>query len=332
MEPSPWRVFYSYSHKDEEFRKKLGTYLAPLRQTKKIIEWHDRKIEPGANWETEISNELNSADLIVLLVSENFLDSDYCFGVEVEKAMARLKLEQVKVVPILLKPCLWDESKFSTLQFIPRDCKPITTWPSAEEAFMAISREIREIVSAPPTFRKSLASDSESLIATPTKNALELVHNQIKSYAKMYERIRQRMPASHERTKRMEEVFIKMQSLATASYPLLDELIKSPSPGERLAAIAILQVFADERYLPFLVKVIGSEKPFVGYQATKALKFASGALDPNLYPTILLVIKEAQQKLQVAGVGFDTDRFRTLREAEQEVQRYIEELRIYSLK
>ena len=82
-----WRVFYSYSHKDAEQRERLSAFLAPLKHQQKIIEWHDRKIEPGANWETEISVELESADLILLLVSADFLNSEYCFGVEMEKAL-----------------------------------------------------------------------------------------------------------------------------------------------------------------------------------------------------------------------------------------------------
>src|SRR5215467_8520135 len=86
-----WRLFYSYSHKDTELRDRLGTYLAPLKHQQKISEWHDRKIEPGANWETEISSQLESADLVLLLVSADFLASEYCFGVEVDKAMSRLK-------------------------------------------------------------------------------------------------------------------------------------------------------------------------------------------------------------------------------------------------
>jgi hypothetical protein len=65
----PWRVFYSYSHLDAGPRERVGTYLAPLRRQTKIEEWHDRKIESGANWDTEISSRLESAHLILLLLS-----------------------------------------------------------------------------------------------------------------------------------------------------------------------------------------------------------------------------------------------------------------------
>jgi HEAT repeats len=124
----------------------------------------------------------------------------------------------------------------------------------------------------------------------------------------------------------MEQIFEKMRALATASYPLLDELASSPFPGERLAAVAILQVFATEQYLPFLVKLVGSEKPFVGYHATKALRFAVGSLDPHVYPQLLEAIHTAQKALESASVGFDTDRGTVLRAAEEELQQTIQTL------
>src|SRR4051812_26740753 len=105
-----WRVFYSYSHKDGALREQLGTFLAPLRQSGKIEDWHDRKIEPGSNWHTEISTQIETANLIVFLISPDFFGSEYCLGVEVEKALQRLKTGAVKVMPVLLRECLWEES------------------------------------------------------------------------------------------------------------------------------------------------------------------------------------------------------------------------------
>jgi TIR domain-containing protein/HEAT repeat protein len=318
----PWRVFYSYSHMDRDLRERLGTYLAPLKQQHKISEWYDRKIEPGANWESEIAAQLNSADLILLLVSADFLASEYCFGVEVEQALGRLKRGEVKVVPVLLKPCLWKESRFSELQTIPRDAKAITSWPSVDEALNDVASELRGLVSEPPPVQPTSSS-----AAAPQPHrfdtSLDLVRGQIRSYARLYERTRQRMQASSERTQRMEQIFQKMCGIATASYPLLDELADSPSPGERLAAVAILQAFAADRSIPFLVKLIGSEKPFVGYHAAKALRFAAGAMDPSVYPQLLNGIHEAQAALTAASVGHDTDRQTVLRAAEQELRESI---------
>jgi TIR domain/HEAT repeats len=317
----PWRIFYSYSHLDVSLRDKLGTYLAPLRLQKKIEEWHDRKIEPGANWNTEISAQLEAAHLILLLVSAEFLSSEYCFGVEVEKSLSRLKRGEVSVVPVLLKPCLWKESPFSELQVIPRNAVPITSWASPDEAFTDVANEIRKLVSEapPPAETPTRSRDTQRV-----ESSLDLVRGQVRSYARLYERTRQRMRAADERTHRMERIFQNMRALATASYPLLNELAGSPSPGERLAAVAILQLFAAQEYLPFLVKLVGSEKPFVGYHATKALHFAVGSLDANSYPQLMDAI------LKSASVGFDSDRQTMLRAAEQELQTNIQSLSVPS--
>lgn len=312
-----WKVFYSYSHKDAELRERLGTYLAPLRQQQKITDWHDREIEPGANWETEITAQLDAAELILLLVSADFLASEYCFGVEVEKAMTRLKRGEVRVAPILLKPCLWKESRFSELQIIPRDGKAIASWPSVDEALNNVASEIGALVSESPSSLAKPSADPGQ--RHPFDLSLDLVRGQVRSYAHLYEKTRQRMQPSNDRTQRMDEIFQKMRNLATASYPLLDELAGSPSPGERLAAVAILQEFADEQYLPFLVKLVGSEKPFVGYNAARALRFAVASLNPHAYPQLLDAIHEAQVGLSSASIGSDSDRQSVLRTAELEL-------------
>jgi TIR domain len=310
-----WRIFYSYSHKDAELRQTLATFLAPLKQKGKIVEWYDRQIRPGTDWNKEISSELDSANLILLLVSADFLASDYCDGVEVEKAMTRLKRKEVEVVPILLRQCLWKESRFSELQFIPRNDRPIVGSSSLDEAFAEVAREIQQIVAiAPP-----LASEVSQPAAKRFDSSLDLVRDQIRSYSRQYERTRQRMRPSHARTQRMEEVFERMRQLAPCAYPLMDELAESPSPGERLCSVAILQLFAAKEYLPFLVQMVGSEKPFVGYNAIKALRFAVGALDPLYHQELSAALDKADAALRSAAVSFDTDRQKLLRAAKEEL-------------
>jgi len=110
-----------------------------------------------------------------------------------------------------------------------------------------------------------------------------------------------------------------MRLLATASFPLLGELKRSPSPGDRLAAVAILQTLSDVDSLAFLVDIIGSQKPFVGYQATKALRFAVSSIDTSSYSQLLDAIKTARTRLASASVGFDADRQTILRLAEEEL-------------
>jgi hypothetical protein len=185
-------------------RERLGTYLAALKQQLKISEWHDRKIEPGANWDAEINAQLDSADLILLLVSADFLASEYCFGAEVEKALMRLRRGEVKVVPVLLKPCLWEESRHSEPQIIPRGAKAMTSLASVDEALKDVASEIRKLVSEPPPNQPKSSSSAREPYRFDS--SLDLVRGQIRSYANLYERTRQRMRASSERTQRMERI------------------------------------------------------------------------------------------------------------------------------
>jgi len=315
---SPWQLFYSYSHKDSDLRERLATYLAPLKQQNKIEEWYDRRIEPGQNWEKEITDRLDSANLFILLVTGDFLASDYCFGVEVERALARLKKGEVKIVPILAKPCLWQESRFSELQMVPRDTKPMTSWTSLDEAFVNVATEIRQIVSQPQPSTSQLIH--RPVEAQTSESSLKLVRGQIQCYARLYERTRQRMPPSNERTSRMEQIFLQMRSLATASYPFLAELADSPSPGERLVAVSILHIFATDKFLPFLVGLVASEKPFVGYQAVAALRFAVGALDPRFDAQLTHALTEAKASLDGGGVRITADRQKLLEQAQLELR------------
>ena len=315
----PVKCFYSYAHADKDFREKLSRYLAPLRQQKKIEEWYDRNIAPGENWNDEISDQIGSADVIFFLISAEFLASDYCFGVEVEQALTRLKAGTVKIVPILIKPCLWDQSRFSELQIIPRDAKPITAALSSDDAFFQVAEEIKNMVTA------MLAAPAINTETEKNKyrfdHSLDLVRAQISAYAGLYERIRQHMQPGDERTHRMQEVFDKMKKLSYAAYPFLEELQKSFLPGERLMAVAILHEFVNEACFDYLIGLIGSEKPFVGYQAALALQIAAGAINPRSYRALQTAVQAATHQLDNTVAGTDSGRRKILANTAAEIQR-----------
>lgn len=149
---------------------------------------------------------------------------------------------------------------------------------------------------------------------------LDLMRGQVRSFARLYERTRQRMEPGFERTQRMETVLRNMRALALGYYPLLQELVDSPSPGERLAAVAVLQVVASQKYLPFLVKTVGSDKPFVGYHAVQALRFAVSALEPAAYPALTDALTRARAALREANARMDSDRWHVLDDAVRELE------------
>jgi len=138
------KVFYSYSHRDEALRDELEKHLSILRRQGFIETWHDRRIVAGAELDHEISQNLETADVILLLVSSDFLASDYCYDVEMKRAMARHKAGEARVIPVILRPCVWHDAPFGKLLATPPDGKPVTKFPTLDDAFVLVVAAIKE--------------------------------------------------------------------------------------------------------------------------------------------------------------------------------------------
>ena len=141
---TPVEVFFSYSHIDEELRDRLARGLTMLKREGIISEWHDRRVAPGQEWGGEIDSHLNSAGIILLLVSTDFLASDYCYDVEVKRAMQRHQAGEARVIPVILRPCDWAGAPFAKIQVLPKDAKPVTLWADLDEAFLDVAKGIRK--------------------------------------------------------------------------------------------------------------------------------------------------------------------------------------------
>jgi tetratricopeptide (TPR) repeat protein len=140
----PAQLFYSYSHKDEKLRDRLEVHLSALKREGLISGWHDRKIGAGTEWKNAIDDNLKAASIILLLVSPDFLASDYCYDVELKFAMEQHEKGQARVIPVILQPCDWNTSIFAKLQALPKDAKPITKWDNRNDAFLNVVKGIRE--------------------------------------------------------------------------------------------------------------------------------------------------------------------------------------------
>jgi hypothetical protein len=149
MSARPLSVFISYSHRDEALKQELEDHLAPLRRQGKILPWHDRNLEAGAEWNKQILNSFDAADIILLLISPRFMNSDFCYGKEMQRAMARHRNGDVKVIPIILTPTDWKGAPFDVLKVLPRDGKPVIEWPSHDAAFLDVVQDIRRAVETP---------------------------------------------------------------------------------------------------------------------------------------------------------------------------------------
>jgi MoxR-like ATPase len=139
-------VFYSYSHKDKKLRDMLDTRLSLLKRQGVIKSWNDRNISAGKEWANEIDMHLSSAHIIMLLISPDFIDSDYCYGVEMTKALERHRRKEARVIPIILRPTDWHTSPFGMLEALPREGKPVTLWPNRDQAFLDIVNGIRNVI------------------------------------------------------------------------------------------------------------------------------------------------------------------------------------------
>src|SRR5260221_721836 len=140
------KLFYCYAHEDKPIRDELEKHLSWLRRRYQLINWHDREIMPGEEWEQAIDMHLNTANLILLLISSDFMNSDYCYGKEMRRALERHRAGTCRVIPILLRPTYWEDAPFSSLQLLPTDARPSTRWSDRDEAFQDVVTEISRTI------------------------------------------------------------------------------------------------------------------------------------------------------------------------------------------
>jgi CheY-like chemotaxis protein len=172
---TPVTLFYSYAHEDEDLRDELQRHLTILERRGVIRSWHDRAITAGSDWGHEIDQRLRTADMVLLLISTDFIASDYIFGVELDVAMQRQRSGDAVVVPILLRdvdlqPEDADRLPFVSLlksQGLPRDWKPVTSWSNRDEAWTNVARGLRKTVQA--IQERRAAASSKAPVTEPAR-------------------------------------------------------------------------------------------------------------------------------------------------------------------
>lgn len=126
-------------------RDKLATHLKLLERQGVIQAWYDRDISAGEEWKRVILEQINKADIILLLISADFLASDFIWSVELERAMARHENGSARVIPIILRETDWTGTPFRKLQALPRNAEPITNWVNQDQAFTDVAKGIRRV-------------------------------------------------------------------------------------------------------------------------------------------------------------------------------------------
>jgi TIR domain len=161
------KLFFSYSHKDENLRDRLETHLAALKREGTIETWHDRRILAGDELADVIDDNINDADVVLLLVSPDFIASDYCYQIEMQRAMERHAAGEARVIPVVLKPCDWRSTPFGKLLVAPKDGRPVVSWPDQDEAFLDVVNKIRQSIPKTGGSTAAVSKPTERVSAVP---------------------------------------------------------------------------------------------------------------------------------------------------------------------
>jgi anti-anti-sigma regulatory factor len=141
----PISLFVSYSKSDRKYLDDLKEQLSTLERDRTITIWEYRMIEAGQEWEGEIDRNLATADIVLLLVSASFLASDYCYNVEMKKALERHESGKAVVIPVILRPVNWAKAPFAKLQALPTAARPVTSWEDRDEAFKDVADGVGQV-------------------------------------------------------------------------------------------------------------------------------------------------------------------------------------------
>lgn len=164
----PITIFCCYAREDEELLNRLKAHLRPLQRQGLIDTWYDRDISAGAEWEREIQQHLNAAQVVLLLISPDFMDSDYCYSIEMKQALERHVNGEAVVIPIILHYVYWQGEPLGKLQALPTDGRPVTAreWHNLNQALFDVTNGLRRV--AEQMRRREQKQEQEYSRGTPT--------------------------------------------------------------------------------------------------------------------------------------------------------------------
>jgi hypothetical protein len=168
------KLFFSYSHKDEDLRNELETHLATLKREGLIEALHDRRIPAGAQLDNAIDAYLEEADVILCLVSPDFINSEYCYSREMTRALERDASGEAKVIPVIVRHCDWPNTPLAKLRGTPRDNRPVKSWLDRDEAWLDVARDVRTALLAAGGGAGAVRGDAAP-VAMPASHAAPVV-------------------------------------------------------------------------------------------------------------------------------------------------------------
>ena len=242
--PDPIKLFYSYSQIDEKYRDDLEKSLKMLSRYDDLIEWHFRDISPGEDWDKEIRLELESADIILLLISRDFLASDYCYDIEVLQAMKQYESGQSIVIPVILRECDWkhENCPFKKLQAIPKNGHPISQWADRDTAFNDVTQRLKEAI-VDIKQKKNEKFDAKKKVVTEEEESAETIEAAVKLFSQ---------EAAHLNYNSSKEDYENIETLKRKLYSeligKLDDKIKNiPALRDKRVQDLFLRIYASEK-------------------------------------------------------------------------------------
>ncbi len=184
----------SYAHEDEQRVDCLKKHLSSFRRQGLIDLWYDRYIDAGSDFKSEIGKNFNSADIVLLMISSDFIHSDFCYEIEMENALGRSEKGDAIVIPVILRPCNWEELPFGKLMAVPKDGIAISTFENSDEAYLEVVLAVKDAANkllqkynatknteqkTTPLISPNLAGTTEPEVSIPVTSRTAENHNGI---------------------------------------------------------------------------------------------------------------------------------------------------------
>ncbi|MBF0155231.1 MAG: toll/interleukin-1 receptor domain-containing protein, partial [Magnetococcales bacterium] len=154
----PVKIFISYAHEDEAYKDALLKFLKVLTRQKKIQPWMDRQIRIGEEWRPQIEQALRECRLGILLISADFLASDFIQDEEVPQLLEQHRTGRTRLVPIIIRHCPWTKDQIARYQALPKDGKPVKSYADSDQAWTEVTLNIAEILAELPSVPATPAS------------------------------------------------------------------------------------------------------------------------------------------------------------------------------
>jgi hypothetical protein len=144
--PKEVEIFLSYAHEDKKLLNELIKQLTIFKRMGMTMLWTDLDISSGSEWKKSISTHLDTADIILLLISPDFIASDFCYSKEMTRAMERYRLNEACVIPVILRPTPWQKAPFGILQALPSPAKAVVEWENKDQALCNVAEGIKNVL------------------------------------------------------------------------------------------------------------------------------------------------------------------------------------------